>query len=213
MGFNAVLAAAGGARNYMARRQIDKRVSFLSYFGDLKGDISSYHCEPTTPITAAMLTSYSSYQLLSGATNITYVLPGLDLSGPFTIEGEVYHVNNGNNYLSISGHILLCCGGWGCALGDNVASAPQCGTRYATGYSHLAVTRNSSGLLCSYRNGARQETVSGNATNWSANKTLTLNTNSYYAWRYLRIISGICVGNGGTAFPVPASPYTGYEAL
>ena len=197
----------------MARRQVDKRVSFLSYFGDLKGDISSYHCTPSTPITAAMLTSYSSYQLLSGATNIAYVLPGLDLSGPFTIEGEVYHVNNNSNYLSISGHILLCCGDWACALGDNVASPPQCVPRRITGYSHLAVTRNSSGLLCSYRNGARYESVSGNTTNWSATQTLILNTNSYYAWRYLRIISGMCVGNGGATFPVPASPYTGYEAL
>lgn len=43
MGFNAVLAAAGGARNYMARRQVDRRVILLAQLNGSPIDTSVYN--------------------------------------------------------------------------------------------------------------------------------------------------------------------------
>lgn len=217
MGFNSVISGMFGANNYQARRQIDKRVSFLSYFGDLNGDISSYHCQPSTPITTAMIRDYSSYKMLGQANapsygNLQYILPGLDLSGAFTIEGELAITNNETSYLLIGGSYLFAMGAYSCALGTNLANQPRTYVEYRAGLYHLAVTRTSSGLMTSYRAGIRQTSVN-DTTNWGVGKTLTLRTNNTYMIRYLRIISGVCIGNGGDIFPVPTGYYTGLEKL
>jgi hypothetical protein len=216
---NKLILAQRAAVNYATTIKVpDKRLSFLSYFGDLMGDISSYHCQPSTAVTTAMLRDYSSYKMLGQAEspsigNLQYILPGLDLSGAFTIEGELaitdyYAVH----YSLIGGSYLFSMGKYSCALGTNAANQPKTNIDYSTGLYHLAVTRTSSGLMTAYRAGIRQNSVN-DTTNWGVGKTLALRTNNIYMIRYLRIISGVCIGNGGDNFPVPTAPYTGYEDL
>jgi len=217
MGFNAVLAAAGGARNYMARRQVDKRVSLLCHFDGNLVDSSSYGATLSTIGTPSYINStIASFgkRLSCLSQGITTYIPHADLSGPFCIDlmmGGTFAGYDAHTYLSIGG-LKYSNPGMGhdatnFAINDTVLlSSPT------TAGSLYTITRDLSNVLRIYVNGV-QKYSGANTTDFSPGATaITLGMGSNNCWiDELRIVSGCPVRT--TNFAPYSAPFTGFEAL
>lgn len=227
MGFNAVLAAAGGARNYMARRQIDKRVKCIFA---LDGNLSDKTGQSSAVCTSPSYESGGPYgnrwfKIVSdgydvGSPNITATVPAT-LAGDFAIEyfgkttdasWELAGVRTSVITIRLGSGAL---GGNGIKIGDTVIYNAMLAT--ANVITHHAVTRKN-GIIRYYRNGILKFTSTATYTQsfcpdgYVGMALKSASSVTEYIGN-VRIVDGVCVGNGGATFPVPTSPYTGYEAL
>lgn len=228
MGFNAVLAAAGGARNYMARRQIDKRIKLLCNYDSSISDVSSYQC--------SYVNSSGTWQSSGGpfgsgcvkfasqeGTGITYGV-NLAMSGAFTIG---YWTKQDNEYRSNLG---VMSGGFSFdlaasvgdpsglyILGSKIGNYPT----NSTAWQYVAITRTTANLLRIYVNGTVKysATKTGmlgiDGTSFSAGSVRYKYAQGEFNW-YLGnviIVDGLDYTYNGTRNLIPTAPYTGYEAL
>lgn len=216
MGFNAVLAAAGGARNYMARRQVDKRVSLLCHFDGNLTDLSTWSTNITSSTPSFSDSGISSFgkriKCMTGGAS--FYIPHADFSGSFSIEFQMggVHAPIDPQYFIQIGQIQFKKGTEGHDATGFAINGSMLVYSPITTASHYQITRSVDNVLRFFVNGVLKYSTS-NQTDFSpTTQVCTVASGSANCWLdELRIVSGAAVHTSN--FTLPTAPFTGFEPL
>lgn len=218
MGFNAVNAFMRGGGNYLARKQIDKRVSLLCHLDGNLDPITGNTYSATNAATFVTGGWGMALSFVSGM-NVQYTVPLLDLSGDFTIEAWAQGNNSWNSTFVTVGSLEISTNGgsanwntknvWGYWGVENAVAG---GT--PPSWNYVTLCRNGSTMRL-FSNGIFKK--SGNeadSSDYSGARTITFVGNgNTFALSHIRVLSGVSIYTTGNTVPVPTAPYTGYEVL
>lgn len=209
MGFNAVLAAAGGAMNYMARRQVDKRVKVLCHFDNLPlNEITHNNIDCSELLYRSGV--YSNCAYLYG--NAPYIDICQSLSGDFSLEmfskstaGNVVQFYKGGQLWQV---ILSTMSEYNGLYSSSLVASD---TGIGNIFYHIILERYNNTLYY-YRDGVQRWSYTMEGTLINVQSTAGNASNSIYIDE-LRLIDGLSRFKGASSCTIPTSPYTGYEAL